>query len=280
MKVTPRAGCTHRARKEKRKKRTAAVGAREFWREDVGRMKKVWKERANVAAEAAPAEAVAGQAPEREEEAGSAEGKRAKRIFGVRASTLFLICYIAAFLGWWVENIFRSFSAGVFDSRHQLLPFLGAYGFGIFVMFFIFGTPTEMRVFKKRILPERTAKNHILRGVIYCALMFVLILFGEMGMGMLFEKVFGVKAWNYTSIPLHITRYTSIPTTLAFTAGIFLLMQFAFPHAVKLIDKIPDKTAFVLALVLGILIAADWLIMIISGLVNGKFPDYWSIRFG
>ena len=55
-------------------------------------------------------------------------------------------------------------------------------------------------------------------------------------------------------------------------------MQFAFPHAVKLIDKIPDKTAFILALVLGILIAADWLLMIISGLINGKFPDYWAIK--
>ena len=112
--------------------------------------------------------------------------KPAKRIFGVRASTLFLICYIAAFLGWWVENLFRTFTAGVFDSRHQLLPFLGAYGFGIFVMFFVFGTPSEMRIFKKRILPERTAKNHILRSVVYCAVMFCLILFGEMGMGLLF----------------------------------------------------------------------------------------------
>ena len=145
--------------------------------------------------------------------------KPAKRIFGVRASTLFLICYIAAFLGWWVENLFRTFTAGVFDSRHQLLPFLGAYGFGIFVMFFVFGTPSEMRIFKKRILPERTAKNHILRSVVYCAVMFCLILFGEMGMGLLFEKVFGVKAWNYTNIPLHITQYTSLPTTIAFTAG-------------------------------------------------------------
>ena len=214
--------------------------------------------------------------------AGAPESKRtprgARQIFGVRAGTLFLICYLAAFLGWWVENIFRLVSAGVFDSRHQLLPFLGAYGFGIFVMFFVFGTPSEMRLLKKRILPARTKKNHVLRGVIYCALLFSLILFGEMGMGLLFEKAFGVKAWNYTSIPLHITQYTSIPTTAAFTAGIFLLMQFVFPRVVKLIDRIPDRTAFLLALVLGVLIAADWLIMIVSGLVNGSFPEYWSFK--
>ena len=214
--------------------------------------------------------------------AGAPERKRtprgARQIFGVRAGTLFLICYLAAFLGWWVENIFRLVSAGVFDSRHQLLPFLGAYGFGIFVMFFVFGTPSEMRLLKKRILPAQTKRNRALCGVIYCALLFFLILFGEMGMGLLFEKAFGVKAWNYTSIPLHITQYTSIPTTAAFTAGIFFLMQFAFPRAVKLIDRIPDRTAFLLALVLGVLIAADWLIMIASGLVNGSFPEYWSFK--
>lgn len=208
---------------------------------------------------------------------GSGKGQAA-RIFGVRASTLFLVAYIAAFLGWWVENLFRMAMIGVFDSRHQLLPFLGSYGLGIFLLFFVFGTPSEMRVFRKRILPEKTAKNHILRGVIYCAIMFLLILFGEMGMGLFFEKVFGVKGWNYTGIPLHITRYTSIPTTLGFTAGIFLLMQFAFPQAVKLIDKIPDRAAQVLAIVIGVLLAADWLIMFFSGMIYGKFPEYWSVH--
>lgn len=208
-----------------------------------------------------------------------AERGEAKRLFGARWTSLLLVCYIAAFLGWCVENIFRAVSIGVFDSRHQLLPFLGAYGFGIFVMYLVFGTPTEMRFFKKKILPERTARNHILRGVVYCTLLFSLILFGEMGVGLLFEYAFGVRAWNYTNIPLHITQYTSIPTTAAFTAGIFLLMQFAFPRALRLLDKIPDKTAFVLALVFGVLIAADYCIMIGTMLVKGYFPDYWAIRF-
>lgn len=207
------------------------------------------------------------------------EKKQAKRLFGARWSSLFLVCYIAAFLGWCVENIFRTVSIGVFDSRHQLLPFLAAYGFGIFMMYLVFGTPTEMRFFKKKILPERTARNHVLRGVVYCALLFSLILFGEMGVGLLFEALFGVKAWNYTNIPWHITQYTSIPTTAAFTAGIFLLMQFAFPRALRLLDKIPDKAAFVLALVSGVLIAADYCVMIGTMLVRGYFPNYWAIRF-
>ena len=115
-----------------------------------------------------------------------------KRLFGVRVTSLLLVAYIASFCGWCVENVFRMLAIGVLDSRHQILPFLAAYGFGIFVLFFVFGTPTEMRIFKKRILPENTKRNHALRVVVYYALVFVLILFGEMSVGLLFDKCFGV----------------------------------------------------------------------------------------
>ncbi len=202
-----------------------------------------------------------------------------KKLYGVRVSSLLLVCYIASFLGWWVENIFRIFSIGVFNDRHQILPFLAAYGFGIFVLYFVFGTPSEMRVFKKRILPENTRRNRILRVVIYYALVFVLILFGEMGVGLLFETLLGIRAWNYTNIPLHITRYTSIPTTFGFTTGITLLMQFVFRPFVRRVERIPQKTAFRLALVFGILIAADWLIMLGTGLFTNSLPNYWEIVF-
>ncbi|MFQ7078395.1 MAG: putative ABC transporter permease [Christensenellaceae bacterium] len=169
---------------------------------------------------------------------------------------------------------------GVLDSRHQILPFLAAYGFGIFVLFFVFGTPTEMRIFKKRILPENTKRNHALRVVVYYALVFVLILFGEMSVGLLFDKCFGVQAWDYRNIPLHITRYTSIPTTFGFTTGITLLMHFVFRPVVAFFERLPRKLCFWLALIFGVLIAADYCIMIGGMLVTGHFPDYWSIRFG
>lgn len=205
--------------------------------------------------------------------------KEERRIFGARASSLFLICYIASFIGWWVENVFRIVSIGVFDDRHQLLPFLAAYGFGIFVLFFVFGTPTEMRVFKKRILPENTKRNKALRVCIYYALVFALILFGEMSVGLLFEKIFGVHAWNYNNIPLHITQYTSIPTTFGFATGITLLMEFIFRPALFALEKIPAKVSFRLAVAFGILIAADYAIMIGTAVVTGHFPSYWSICF-
>lgn len=201
-----------------------------------------------------------------------------RSVFGVRVSSLLLNCYLASFLGWCVENAFRGISIGVLDDRHQLLPFLGAYGFGMFVLFAAFGTPSAMRFFGVRILPDETKKNRVLRSFVYCAVVFAIILLGEMGVGLAFEKLFGIQAWNYTNIPLHVTRYTSIPTTAGFTAMIYTVMEFIFPRLTDLFDKIPEKIAVRIAVVLGAMIAADYLVMLISGAVTGSFPSYWRIE--
>lgn len=205
--------------------------------------------------------------------------KTAKTVFGVRLSTLLILSYAAAFLGWWVENLFRLIAAGVFDSRHQLLPFIPVYGAGFLAIYALLGTPSEMRIAGKRVLPGTGRKKGALRGALYAATLFSLILISEMATGLFFEKAFGIKGWNYTSIPLHITRYTSVPTAAAFTAGIFLLMRFAFFPAVRLVDRIPDAPAAAVTVAGGILLFADWLVMLSVAAATGKFPQYWSFRF-
>lgn len=205
--------------------------------------------------------------------------KRAKTVFGVRLSTLSILSYAAAFLGWWVENLFRLIAAGVFDSRHQLLPFIPVYGAGFFAIYALLGTPSGMRIGGKPVFPGTGRKRGAFRGALYAATLFLLILISEMATGLFFEKAFGIRGWNYTSIPLHITRYTSVPTAAAFTAGIFLLMRFAFFPAVRLVDRIPDAPAAATAAAGGILLAADWLVMLSVAAATGKFPQYWSFRF-
>lgn len=205
--------------------------------------------------------------------------KTAKTVFGVRLSTLSILSYAAAFLGWWVENLFRLIAAGVFDSRHQLLPFIPVYGAGFFAIYALLGTPSGMRIGGKPVFPGTGRKRGAFRGALYAATLFLLILISEMATGLFFEKAFGIKGWNYTSIPLHITRYTSVPTAAAFTAGIFLLMRFAFFPAVRLVDRIPDAPAAATAAAGGILLAADWLVMLSVAAATGKFPQYWSFRF-
>lgn len=205
--------------------------------------------------------------------------KEAVRIYGLRLTSVLLVSYVGAFLGFLVENLFRFVRAGTINDRHQLLPFLGSYGFGFTLVFLAFGKPSEMRFFGKKILPEDTKRNRRLRALIYFCMSFFVILFGEMGVGLIFEKVLRIEAWNYNSIPLHITQYTSVPTTLGFSSGIFFLMEFGFTALARLFDRLPQKTAFVLALTIGIALFVDWLVMILYGSIAGKFPRYWIIKF-
>lgn len=204
--------------------------------------------------------------------------KAPKTLFGARVSSLILVCVCASFLGWLTENIFCMLSGGVFDDRHQLLPFIIAYGVGVFLLFLIFGIPTKARFFKWRILGEGGVIRTVFRVAIYYVSLFVLIMLLEAATGLFFEHCLGIKNWNYSNIPLHVTQYTSVPTTFGFATGITLLMQFVFPAALRLFDKIPKKTAACLAAVFSVLIVLDFLLMFFFGVFTGAFPNYWSFR--
>lgn len=202
-----------------------------------------------------------------------------RTLFGVRVSTLLFIACCGALIGFLSENIQRLIVYHTIDSRHQLLPFLAAYGFGIFVLFFVFGIPTQMRLFGLKILKKDSAKNKILRVAIYFAVVFGTVLVGEMSVGLLFEALFGIKAWDLSQFPLAVTQYTSVTTSLMYAAALTLLMQFVFPLGVKLFDKIPAKPALVISATLTALILADFLIMVITPVFTGNFPEYWQIVF-
>lgn len=81
-----------------------------------------------------------------------------------------------------------------------------------------------MRFFKFRFFKNKNLKTKILSHVIYFSVIFVFILGGEIAVGMLYEKFAGVILWDYSNIPTHITRYTSIITTLLYGGGVYLLM--------------------------------------------------------
>lgn len=100
-----------------------------------------------------------------------------------------------------------------------------------------------------------------------------------MGVGLFFEKCFGIVLWHYAHTPLTITKYTSIPTALGFTIGVFLLMRFVFPHALRLMDRIPDKAALIAVISIGLLLLADYCAMIGVMIKKGHAPEYWRIRF-
>lgn len=205
--------------------------------------------------------------------------QKGARIFDYSLWHLLLVCVAASGAGFWVENLFRLVTKGVLDSRHQLFPFLFAYALAIFVLYAVFGTPQRMRFFGVRLLAAQTKANAALRALSYFLLLFFSIFLGEMGFGLLCERVSGVRFWDYSDIPLHVTRYTSVPTCLLFSLGILLLMRFAFEPLMRRLSRMPLSAARPLAIALCALIFADFLVMSVSLYAFKTLPEYWSIRF-
>ena len=96
---------------------------------------------------------------------------------------------------------------------------------------------------------------------------------------MIYEKCAGVILWDYSDIPTHITRYTSIITTVLYGGGVYLLMAFAFRPMMNLIMKMGLKAATIIDCTLGVAILIDFFVMIIITFVTGSAPNYWSISW-
>ncbi|MCD7729166.1 MAG: putative ABC transporter permease [Clostridia bacterium] len=184
-----------------------------------------------------------------------------------------------SFFGFIGENIARMVTKHIFDCRHQLLPFLFAYGIALLAIHILLGTPGEMRIFSKRIFTKEGLKYKILSHVTYFATLFAFILVGEIAVGEFYEVCTGVVLWDYSDVPLHITKYTSVISGLLYGGGVYLIMAFAFKPMMRLIQKMGRKAATIVDCTLGVAIVADFILMVIIVFVTGSAPVYWSISF-
>lgn len=142
----------------------------------------------------------------------------------MKTQNILAVCMIAvtvSFLGFVVENVWLALTKGYMDNRSMCFPFLMGYGLAIVLLFLIFGTP-EQPCFFKREIPIKNRRAELL---LYFAGVMPCICAGEVILGTFVEKVCHFHWWDYSSIPFHITRYTSIPTSMLFTAGITLFMD-------------------------------------------------------
>lgn len=207
------------------------------------------------------------------------ERKRRKvTVFGYEVYYFGVAMIIFSFFGFCAENIGRMTVQHVFDCRHQLLPFLFAYGIALLAIYCCLGTPDELKVFGKRIFKDNT-RGKILSHIIYFLVIFAFIMAGEIAVGMLYEKFAGVILWDYSQIPTHITRYTSIITTLLYGGGVYLIMAFAFKPMMKLISKMGRKAAIIIDSTLGTAIIIDFIAMLVIMFVTGAAPEYWSVSW-
>ena len=168
--------------------------------------------------------------------------------------TLLLMMVFISFLGWIVENSWLAFTKGFIDNRNMRLPFLFGYGMFMFVLFVIFQTPSTM--------PFAFAKNcsHITQTIIYLLIMMVLVSIGEIILGTFVEKFFGFEYWNYEAIPLHFTKYTSLPTSFGFSVIITFFMDNCMLPICDHIAVLSLKVQTISASILIALLSVDFVV--------------------
>ena len=133
-------------------------------------------------------------------------------------STGIMIAFIS-FLGFLLENIWLAFTKGYIDNRNMKFPFLFGYGLLVVAMHMLLGTPAEFAA--KLPFPGITKRFSRL---IYFLTVMLIVSAGEIFLGTFMEKLCGIEYWNYSWIPMHFTKYTSLPTSIGFALVITVLL--------------------------------------------------------
>lgn len=173
-------------------------------------------------------------------------------------SRFVLIFLCISFLGWAMETVYVSLNNGRYCKRGFLhLPFCTIYGFTILAIYCFIGTPKEGGLFlrklegKKRILP-------------YILLAMLIPSIAELITGIFFDKVFGIRLWQYFSYKFNLNGYICLEVSTAWGGLITMFMGFIFPHIKNGVARIPDTSANILASVMLVSVCSDWVISFLS----------------
>ncbi|MCD8286352.1 MAG: putative ABC transporter permease [Clostridia bacterium] len=208
------------------------------------------------------------------------DGTKRLMIYGVEFVYLYIIGICMAFLGWAVENIARMISYGIIDSRYHILPFISPYGIIVFAFHIVVGDIDDFTFFGHKVFKSRTVKSIILSNVITLALFCGLTFLGELAVGNMWDKCFGVQLWDYSSQPMHVTQYAGLIPSLGFGIGCYLLFRLIYTPVLGLVRRrMKYKVARWICLTLGIAIVLDTLRMMVCIMAFGEAPMIWSVCF-
>lgn len=165
--------------------------------------------------------------------------------------TLLIMVAVISFLGYNLENMWLAVTKGFIDNRNMSFPFLLGYGLFVVGLYLIAGTPKSPGL----VLSEQYSNKRSM----YFFMSMLIISVGEIILGFTVEKIFGFEYWNYTDLPLHITKYTSIPTSIGFSFLLTLFMDKLFEPLMTRIDNIPRGAARIIGIVLAIIMLVDFI---------------------
>lgn len=186
----------------------------------------------------------------------------------------FLAIAFISFLGFVLENIWRFFTAGIIDNRNMNLPFLFGYGLAILGFFFVLGTPDN--IFHGLLL---SGNSLFFKHCVYYVLTFFIVSVGEIVLGMSVHKFCGFDYWNYDWIPMHVTSYTSVPTSMGFSVIIFSFMRFVFVPFMDLVKMFSTDFTKYVSCILMILMIVDFVYSFWQMHKNGCLFTKWELVF-
>jgi len=188
--------------------------------------------------------------------------------------SLGIMVAVISFLGFSLENLWLSLTKGFIDNRNMNAPFLMGYGLLVVGMYLLLGTPENMALVES--VPVDGSKGE--RFFIYFLCAFAVVTLGELILGHLMEKFCGIEYWNYTWIPLHITKYTSVPTSIGFAAIITSFMGACFDPIMSLIVMIPAREAKSACIILMLIMSVDLMASFAKMRKTRSLNTKWQIQ--
>lgn len=181
-----------------------------------------------------------------------------------------IMVIIIAFIGFCFEDLWMLFRYSVIDNRNMYLPFLLGYGLFVVLIYYLIGTPKK--IFNKY------ESNRLINYIIYIILCSVIVSVGEILLGFFVEWTANFYYWNYSSIPLHFTKYTSIPTSIGFALVITIFMNYAYIPLQNTIRNNSEKISLIFVLFIFILLIIDLNISFKNMYINNGKNIIWSIN--
>ncbi len=193
-----------------------------------------------------------------------------KDSFLTRLAATLIVMTVVSFGGFVIENVFVALTLGYIDNRSMVLPFLLGYGIAVVAVYLLFGTPSSPRFFGVK-LP---IKNMAVKIIYYFVTAFIFVSIGEWAVGAFVERSFDITWWDYSTLPLNLTKFVSVPTSTGFTLGMMVFMQYLYLPVYNMSKKMDKKLLYALALILAILLLADFAY---SGLMMYRTNNFFRI---
>lgn len=171
-----------------------------------------------------------------------------------------LMIAFVSFLGFLLENAWLAITKGYIDNRNMTMPFLLGYGLAIIAFYVLLGTPEHMMLLGR----YKVSGSATERAGFYFLCVMVLVSVGEILLGTIMEKVCHIEYWNYSWIPLHITKYTSIPTSIGFATIITLFMGKRFGAIMDVFSKMNQSAVCIVSIILIGILCVDYVCSVYS----------------